>query len=72
MSKVAKIVVIFSYLAAVGFGLAAIIKFKQHKDNPVQNVAVVLLYLAVAFVGLLVLLQRVQLSVIPLQSNEYD
>jgi intracellular multiplication protein IcmD len=75
MSKIAQIVVILSYLAGVGFGLAAILKFRAHKDNPTQiaiTVVVVLLYLAVSFVGLFVLLKRIQLSVIPPQSNEYD
>ena len=28
-----------SYLSGIGFGVAAIFKFKQHKDNPQQNPA---------------------------------
>lgn len=73
MSKIAQILVILSYLAGIAFGLAAILKFKQHKNLPTQaTIILVLSYLAVSFVGLIVLLKRIQLSVIPSQSNEYD
>ncbi len=33
---IAKLMIAISYLAGIGFVLAAIFKFKQHKDNPTQ------------------------------------
>jgi intracellular multiplication protein IcmD len=35
-SGLAKLITAASYLAGIGFALAAIMKFKAHKDNPTQ------------------------------------
>lgn len=32
----ASLMITVAYLAGIGFGIAAIFKFKQHKDNPTQ------------------------------------
>ena len=32
----AKLIFSIAYIAGLGFGVAAIFKFKQHKDNPTQ------------------------------------
>lgn len=34
--NIAKLITAGSYLAGIGFALGAIMKFKQHKDNPTQ------------------------------------
>lgn len=34
--NIGKLMVSTAYLAGIGFGIAAIFKFKQHKDNPTQ------------------------------------
>jgi intracellular multiplication protein IcmD len=36
ISKVAALVGVGSYVAGLGFAVGAIMKFKQHKDNPTQ------------------------------------
>ena len=44
-----------AYLAGIGFGIASIFKFKQHKDNPTQipvGTPIALLVIAVALVFL--------------------
>lgn len=44
-----------AYLAGIGFGIAAIFKFKQHKDNPTQipvGTPIALLVIAIALVFL--------------------
>lgn len=35
-TSLAKLVTAGSYLAGLGFAIGAILKFKQHKDNPTQ------------------------------------
>ena len=35
-SAIGKLMISTAYLAGIGFGIAAIFKFKQHKDNPTQ------------------------------------
>lgn len=35
-TSIGKLMVSTAYLAGLGFGIAAIFKFKQHKDNPTQ------------------------------------
>lgn len=35
-TNVAKLMVAVAYVAGIGFGISAIFKFKQHKDNPTQ------------------------------------
>ncbi len=73
MSKIAKLVTILTYLTGIAFGLFAILNLKKVKDMPAQEkIALVISYLAVSFVGLFVLLKRIQLSVTSPQSNEYD
>lgn len=32
----ARLITATSYIAGIGFGVGAILKFKQHKDNPTQ------------------------------------
>ena len=34
--NIGKLLVSMAYVAGIGFGIAAIFKFKQHKDNPTQ------------------------------------
>jgi intracellular multiplication protein IcmD len=35
-TKIGQLMISTAYLAGLGFGIAAIFKFKQHKDNPTQ------------------------------------
>lgn len=35
-SQFGSLIVSLSYVAGIGFGVAAVFKFKQHKDNPTQ------------------------------------
>ncbi len=35
-SAIGELMIAISYLAGIGFAIAAIFKFKQHKDNPTQ------------------------------------
>jgi intracellular multiplication protein IcmD len=49
--SVAKLVTAGSYLAGMGFGVAALVKFKAHKDNPTQitiGMPIVLLFVSAA------------------------
>lgn len=53
-SNVTKLITAGSYLAGLGFSIGAIMKFKQHKDNPTQvpigtPVALALVAAAMAF-----------------------
>ncbi len=34
--QIAKLITAASYLAGLGFSIGAVLKFKQHKDNPTQ------------------------------------
>lgn len=54
-TNLAKLVTALSYLAGMGFALAAIMKFKQHKDNPTQipvGTPVALIFIAAALLFL--------------------
>ncbi len=49
--NIAKLITGGSYIAGMGFGVAAILKFKAHKDNPTQvalGVPISLLFIAAA------------------------
>lgn len=49
LGNVAKLITAGSYVAGFGFAVAAIVKFKAHKDNPTQvhlSMGVVLLFVA--------------------------
>jgi len=35
-TNIGKLLISTAYVAGIGFGIAAIFKFKQHKDNPTQ------------------------------------
>lgn len=35
-TNIAQLMVAVAYVAGIGFGISAIFKFKQHKDNPTQ------------------------------------
>lgn len=35
-APLAKLITAIAYLAGLGFGIGAVMKFKQHKDNPTQ------------------------------------
>lgn len=51
LSNVAKLITAASYVAGMGFGVAAIVKFKAHKDNPTQvtiGMPIALLFVAAA------------------------
>lgn len=54
-SAVAKLITGASYLAGLGFSIGAIMKFKQHKDNPTQipiGTPIALLFIAAALLFL--------------------
>ena len=53
MSNIAKLITAGSYVAGLGFAVAAIAKFKAHKDNPTQvpvSVPIVFLFVAAALI----------------------
>ena len=50
-SAIAQLITAGSYIAGLGFGVGAIVKFKAHKDNPTQvqlSVPIALLFVAAA------------------------
>jgi len=54
-TSVAKLITAGSYLAGLGFSIGAIMKFKQHKDNPTQipvGTPVALVFIAAALLFL--------------------
>lgn len=54
-TKVAKLITAGSYLAGLGFSIGAIMKFKQHKDNPTQvpiGTPIALVFIAAALLFL--------------------
>ncbi|WP_324607132.1 type IV secretion protein IcmD [Legionella adelaidensis] len=53
--QIAKLITAGSYLAGLGFSVGAIMKFKQHKDNPTQipiGTPIALLFIAAALLFL--------------------
>lgn len=55
LGALAKLITAGSYVAGFGFAVAAIVKFKAHKDNPTQvhlSMGVVLLFVAAALIFL--------------------
>jgi len=53
--KLAQLVTAISYVAGMGFGMASILKFKAHKDNPTQipiGTPIALLFVAAALLFL--------------------
>lgn len=53
--NVAKLITAGSYIAGLGFSIGAIMKFKQHKDNPTQitiGTPIALLFIAAALLFL--------------------
>lgn len=53
--KLAQLVTAVAYVAGMGFGMAAILKFKAHKDNPTQipiGTPIALLFVAAALLFL--------------------
>lgn len=54
-TQIAKLITAASYLAGLGFSIGAIMKFKQHKDNPTQipiGTPIALLFIAAALLFL--------------------
>ncbi|WP_420795407.1 type IV secretion protein IcmD [Legionella drozanskii] len=54
-TSVAKLITAGSYLAGLGFAVSAILKFKQHKDNPTQitiGTPIALVFIAAALLFL--------------------
>ncbi|WP_058529165.1 hypothetical protein [Legionella londiniensis] len=54
-TNLAKLITAGSYLAGLGFSIGAIMKFKQHKDNPTQipiGTPIALLFIAAALLFL--------------------
>ena len=54
-TSIAKLVTAGSYLAGLGFSIGAIMKFKQHKDNPTQvpiGTPIALVFIAAALLFL--------------------
>lgn len=54
-TQVAKLITAGSYLAGLGFSIGAIMKFKQHKDNPTQipiGTPIALVFIAAALLFL--------------------
>jgi hypothetical protein len=37
LTELAQLIISLGYVAGLGFGIAAIVKFKEHKNNPVQH-----------------------------------
>jgi intracellular multiplication protein IcmD len=55
LSPIAKLITAGSYVAGFGFAVAAIVKFKAHKDNPTQiaiSMPIALLFVAAALIGI--------------------
>lgn len=55
LTEVAKMIVGASYVAGIGFSVGAVMKFKQHKDNPTQipiGTPIALLFIAAALLFL--------------------
>ena len=53
--KLAKMITAVAYIAGLGFSVGAIMKFKQHKDNPTQipiGTPVAMLFIAAALIFL--------------------
>lgn len=53
LSAIAKLITAGSYVAGLGFGVGAIVKFKAHKDNPQQvtiGMPISLLFVAAALI----------------------
>ena len=51
LKDIAELITAGSYIAGMGFGVAAVVKFKAHRDNPAQvgiNLAIVMLFVAAA------------------------
>lgn len=51
LSSIATLITAGSYVAGMGFGVGAIVKFKAHKDNPTQvaiGVPIAMLFIAAA------------------------
>ena len=51
LADIAKLITAGSYIAGMGFGVGAIVKFKAHKDNPTQipvGTPIALLFVAAA------------------------
>ena len=62
----AKLVTAGSYLAGLGFAVGAVLKFKQHKDNPTQipvGTPIAMLFVAVALLFLPMVLKVAGTSV---------
>lgn len=54
-SKLAQLITAAAYIAGMGFALTAILKFKQHKDNPTQipiGTPIALLFIAAGLIFL--------------------
>lgn len=54
-SELAKLITAAAYIAGLGFAIGAILKFKQHKDNPTQipvGTPIALLFIAAALIFL--------------------
>lgn len=55
LRNLAKLITAIAYIAGLGFAVGAILKFKQHKDNPTQipiGTPVALLFVAAALIFL--------------------
>lgn len=53
LANIAKLITAGSYVAGMGFGVAAVAKFKAHKDNPQQvaiSVPIALLFIAAGLI----------------------
>ncbi len=53
LGSIAKLITAASYVAGMGFAVAAIVKFKAHKDNPTQitiGMPIALLFVAAALI----------------------
>ena len=55
LGPIARLITAGSYVAGFGFAVAAIVKFKAHKDNPTQiaiSMPIALLFVAAALIGI--------------------
>jgi intracellular multiplication protein IcmD len=65
-ANIAKLITAISYLGGIGFALGAVMKFKQHKDNPTQipvGTPIAMLFIASALLFFPVVLNMTGMSI---------
>lgn len=65
-ANIAKLITAISYVGGIGFALGAVMKFKQHKDNPTQipvGTPIAMLFIASALLFFPVVLNMTGMSI---------